>query len=289
MTAVAPRRRRKPIDRPELARKAILIGFAFIAVGIPLWLVLVNSVKPLGEANQLGLGLPRGVVRRSRTTPRCSRTARCRTGLRNTVLIAIPTVTIVLLLGGHGGLGVRPLATPVRVAVLLPVHHGRAHPARHRGVRAGAAHASASRARIRGSMLFYCGAWMAFCIFLTTGFVKTIPVELEEAARLDGAGSLTIFRKIIFPLMLPVNIAAGFILLLFVWNDLLYAFFMLNGNDNRTLILGLFNVVSGYQYQIRWNLVFADVVIVEHPPGRRVPASPSERIVGGLLGAGTDK
>ena len=44
MTAVAPAHRRKPIDRAELARKAILIGFAFIAVGIPVWIVQVNSV-----------------------------------------------------------------------------------------------------------------------------------------------------------------------------------------------------------------------------------------------------
>jgi raffinose/stachyose/melibiose transport system permease protein len=139
-----------------------------------------------------------------------------------------------------------------------------------------------------GLVLFYAGAWMAFCVFLATGFVKTIPVELEEAARLDGAGSLTIFRRIVFPLMLPINIAAGFILLLFVWNDLLYAFFMLAGRDNRTLILGLFNVVSGYQFQVRWNLVFADVVIVSIPLVVAFLVA-QRRIVGGLLGTGTEK
>ena len=94
MTAVVPPPRRKPIDRPELARKAILIGFAILAVGIPIWLVLVNSVKPLGEANQLGLGPPREwsgldnystVFEDGKVIP----------GLRNTILIAIPVVTSV--------------------------------------------------------------------------------------------------------------------------------------------------------------------------------------------------
>jgi raffinose/stachyose/melibiose transport system permease protein len=283
---VAPPHRRKPIDRAELARKAILIGFAFIAVGIPVWIVLVNSVKPLGEANQLGLGLPQEwsgldnyatVFEDGKVLP----------GLRNTILIAIPVVTIVLLLGGMAAwvfarsrrrsasllyylciTGVLiPPAIVASIQVLRTIGVQGTHP---------------------GIVLFYCGAWMAFCIFLTTGFIKTIPVELEEAARLDGAGSITIFRKIIFPLMLPVNIAAGFILLLFVWNDLQYAFFMLNGKDNRTLILGLYNVVSGYQFQIRWNLVFADVVIVSIPLVVCFLLA-QKRIVGGLLGAGTDK
>ena len=76
--------------------------------------------------------------------------------------------------------------------------------------------------------------------------------------------------------------------MLFVWNDLLYAFFMLSGRDNRTLILGLFNVVSGYQFQIRWNLVFADVIIVSLPLAAAFLVA-QRRIVGGLLGAGTDK
>ncbi len=279
-------RSRKPIDRAELARKATLIVFALMAVGIPVWLVLVNSVKPLGEANQLGLGLPQEwsgldnystVFEDGKVLP----------GLRNTILIAIPTVSIVLVLGGLAAwvfarsrrrstsllyylciTGVLiPPAIVASVQVLRTLGVQGTHP---------------------GIVLFYSGAWMAFCIFLTTGFIKTIPIELEEAARLDGAGSLTIFRRIIFPLMLPINIAAGFILLLFVWNDLLYAFFMLSGKDNRTLILGLYNVVSGYQFQIRWNLVFADVVIVSIPLVICFMLA-QRRIVGGLLGSGTDK
>ena len=285
MTAM-PRPHRRPIDRAELARKVILVGFALIAVGIPVWLVVVNSFKPLGEANALGLGLP-GSWAGAENYATVFEDGEVAKGLRNTIIVAIPTVILVLLLGGmaawafarHRGRSASLLYYLCISGVLIPP----AIVASYQVLRT-----IGLQGTHPGLVLFYAGAWMAFAIFLTTGFVKTIPVELEEAARLDGAGSLTIFRRIIFPLLLPINITAGFILLLFVWNDLLYAFFMLTGRDNRTLILGLFNVVSGYQYQIRWNLVFANVVIVSAPLAIAFLLA-QRRIVAGLLGTGTDK
>lgn len=284
MTAPAPERRH--LDRPEVARKGLLVGFAILAIGVPLWLVLVNSLKPLGEANQLGLGLPQewsGVENYGKVIDE----GRVLPGLRNTLIIAVPTVTLVLLLGGMAAWAfARSRSRRASLFYYLCITGVLIPPAIVASVQV--LRALEVQGTHLGLILFYSGAWMAFSVFLTTGFVKTIPVELEEAARLDGAGSLTIFRRIIFPLMLPINIAAGFILVLFVWNDLLYAFFMLSGKDNRTLILGLFNVVSGYQYQIRWNLVFADVIIVSIPLAVAFLVA-QRRIVGGLLGAGTDK
>jgi raffinose/stachyose/melibiose transport system permease protein len=291
VTAVTPpphprTRRRRPLDKPEIARKTILILFAIVSVGIPMWLVVINSFKPLGEANQLGLGLPhewQGIENYATVFDQ----GNIPIGLRNTVLIAIPTVTIVLLVGGMAAWAfARARSRTASLFYYLCITGVLIPPAIVASVQV--LRFIGVQGTPLGLILFYSGAWMAFCVFLTTGFVKTIPVELEEAARLDGAGSLTIFRKIIFPLMLPINIAAGFILILIVWNDLLYAFFMLNGNENRTLILGLFNVVSGYQYQIRWNLVFADVIIVSIPLAVAFLLA-QRRIVGGLLGAGTDK
>jgi raffinose/stachyose/melibiose transport system permease protein len=116
-----------------------------------------------------------------------------------------------------------------------------------------------------GLVFFYCGWLMAIAIFLITGFVKTIPLELEEAARIDGASALVIFRRIIFPILRPITIAAGFIMLLVMWNDFLYPFFFLNGSNNQTLTLGLYNFVSASLYEVKWNLVFADVVVTSLP------------------------
>lgn len=283
---VTVRHRQAPLDRVELARKALLVGFAIVAIGLPLWLVVINSVKPLGEANQLGLGLPAewsGVENYARVFDE----GRVPLGLRNTLLVAIHTVIIVLLLGGLAAwVFARARSRPASLFYYLCISGVLIPPAIVASVQV--LRTLGVQGTHPGLVLFYSGAWMAFCIFLTTGFVKTIPVELEEAARLDGAGSLTIYRRIIVPLLLPINITAGFILLLFTWNDLLYAFFMLSGKENRTLILGLFNVVSGYQFQIRWNLVFADVVIVSIPLAAAFLLA-QRRIVGGLLGAGNDK
>ena len=78
-------------------------------------------------------------------------------------------------------------------------------------------------------ILFYVGTYMSFGVFLITGFVKTIPIELEEAARIDGANSFTVFLRIILPLLSPVLVTGSFIMLVFMWNDFYYAFFFLRG------------------------------------------------------------
>jgi len=102
-------------------------------------------------------------------------------------------------------------------------------------------------------------------IFLITGFVRTIPRELEEAAQIDGASRWRIFWRIIFPLLRPVLFAAGVVLWVYVWNDFFYAFFLLNGAARQTLPLGLFSVVSSNSHSTNWNYVFADVIVVSLP------------------------
>ena len=172
---------------------------------------------------------------------------------------------------------------------LLPVHHGRAHPAGHRRVRPGAPDAWGCRGRTRASCCSTPGAWMAFCVFLTTGFVKTIPVELEEAARLDGAGSLTIFRRIIFPLMLPINIAAGFILAAVrVERPAVRVLHALRARTTgrsswacSTWSAATSSRSAGTSCSRTWSSSAS--------PWRSRSCIAQRRIVGGLLGAGTDK
>ena len=127
------------------------------------------------------------------------------------------------------------------------------------------------------------GIFMSFAIFFITGFIKGIPYELEESARIDGHGPVRIFRRIILPLLTPILATTFVVLLLFLWNDFIYPFYILNSSDQRTLTLGLYNFVSGYQYEIRWNLVFADVVMVSLPL-LLVYFVAQKRIMAGLMG-----
>jgi raffinose/stachyose/melibiose transport system permease protein len=270
----------------DLARRFALLAFATVAVGLPMWLVLVNSMKPGGEANELGLGLPQAwaAVENYSTV---IEEGRVLTGLRNTLLVAVPTIVIVVILGGLASWTIaRSRSRAASLLYYLSISGVLIPPAVISSIavlRALGVHGTHA-----GLILFYAGVFMAFAVFLVTGFVRTIPFELEEAARIDGAGSLRIFFTVILPLLAPITVTASFILLLFVWNDFWYSFFMMSGRDNRTLILGLFNFVSGYQYQIRWNLVFANVIVVSIPLAV-VFMLAQRRIVAGLLGTGADK
>src|SRR5665647_1046793 len=115
-----------------------------------------------------------------------------------------------------------------------------------------------------GMIGVYMGMYMSTVIFFVTGFVRTIPVELEEAARVDGAGPLRVFVRIILPLLVPVLSTATILICLYVWNDVFYAFFVVGGRLD-TLPLNLFTVASAGLYLNNWHLIFAYVVLMSLP------------------------
>ncbi len=116
-----------------------------------------------------------------------------------------------------------------------------------------------------GLGLFYIGVFSSFAIFLVTGFVKGIPYELEEAAKLDGAGPVNVFFRIILPLLKPILWTGGVVLLLAIWNDFFYPFYIISSPQQDTLMLGLYNFAEANQYEVRWQLVFGDVVLTSLP------------------------
>ena len=101
-------------------------------------------------------------------------------------------------------------------------------------------------------------------IFFVTGFVRTVPESLEEAARIDGAGPLTVFRRVVLPMLRPVLATATILICLFVWNDVFYAFFVVGGRLD-TLPLNLFRVASAGLYLNNWHLIFAYVILMSLP------------------------
>jgi raffinose/stachyose/melibiose transport system permease protein len=269
-----------------LLRNAALVVFALVAVGIPVWIVLVNSAKSIGEANQLGLSLP-SEWRVFENFSTVLDQGRAGIGLRNTLLVTIPSVAGIVILGGFASwVFARSKSRSVSLLYFLTISGILIPPAVVTSIQV--LKVLTLQGTLPALIVFYMGIFMSFGVFLVTGFVKTIPIELEEAARIDGAGSFTVFTRIIAPLLSPVLLTTSFILVVFIWNDFFYPFFILRGNDQRTLTLGLFNFVSGYQYQIRWNLVFADVVLVSLPL-IGLFALLQRRIVAGLLGASVNK
>lgn len=103
----------------------------------------------------------------------------------------------------------------------------------------------------------------AFNIFLLRQFFMTLPRELDEAARLDGATYFEIYWKILLPLCRPALVTVGLFAFIYAWKDLMAPLIYLNSTKNHTLELGLrtFQTIHGTE----WNLLMAGSVIVLVP------------------------
>jgi len=103
-----------------------------------------------------------------------------------------------------------------------------------------------------------------FSTLLYKGFMTTIPKEIDEAAIVDGCGRIRLFFQIIFPLLKPINITIIVLTAVFIYGDFMNPLYFLPGPRNATVQLTLFNFMG--QFASKWNLLFANVVLVTIPP-----------------------
>ncbi len=95
-------------------------------------------------------------------------------------------------------------------------------------------------------MFFYLGFGQSFAIFIFHGFIKGIPLELEEAALIDGCGKLKNFFRIVLPNLKPVMMTVLILDVLWIWNDFLLPSMVLLSPDLRTLPLSTYSFFTTY-------------------------------------------
>lgn len=114
-----------------------------------------------------------------------------------------------------------------------------------------------------GVILIQIGELLPLTIFLFTGFIKTVPRELEEAAAIDGASQFRTFWTIVFPLLRPVTATVIIVTSLVIWNDFLIPLLFLQQPDLQTIPLAIYGFVG--EYSQSWNLIFASIVVSSLP------------------------
>jgi raffinose/stachyose/melibiose transport system permease protein/N-acetylglucosamine transport system permease protein len=136
-----------------------------------------------------------------------------------------------------------------------------------------------------GLVIVYVSLSLPFTIFVLSGFFRSFPSQLEEAAAIDGCSALQSFRTIVIPLSSPGLITVSIFNFIGIWNEYLLALILLKGEQRRPLSLGLYSIQSSMQYTGDWVALFAGVVIVLIPLFAFYVLM-SERIIEGLtLGA----
>jgi multiple sugar transport system permease protein len=102
-----------------------------------------------------------------------------------------------------------------------------------------------------------------FGIFLLRQFFRTLPVELEEAARIDGCSRLGVLFRVVMPLSMPALATLGIVTFLWTWNDFLWPLIAISSTDQSTVQLGLASFQGAHQ--TRWTLLMAANVVALAP------------------------
>jgi raffinose/stachyose/melibiose transport system permease protein len=114
-----------------------------------------------------------------------------------------------------------------------------------------------------GMIILYVGLLTPLAVFLYAGFVRTLPRDFEEAAQVDGAGTIRTYVRVILPLMRPVTWTVAILTGLFVWNDFFTSLIFLSGSDKETVPVAVYSLVEAQAG--RWNLAFAAIVLALLP------------------------
>ena len=264
-------------------RFALLAFVGVVFYLLPLWVVVVTSFKPLGEAIRLDISLPQdwAIVDNYRTV---WVDGRIPLAFANTLFVTVTSVTIMILVGSFAAWAFGRsesrmmtviyyitvfsllLPTPIIPVVFLMQRLG----------------IDGTRLAL---IMFHIGTRLGLVIFLLTGFVRTVPKSLEEAAVMDGASKIQVFYWVVLPLLRPILFTVGIILVIFIWNDFFGPLFLLRGQSRQTLPLSLLRFSEGSVRQVPWNLSFAHIVLVSVPL-ILVYVFGQKRILSGLMSGG---
>ena len=118
--------------------------------------------------------------------------------------------------------------------------------------------------KIGGLGLIYIGLGVPMAIFLYTGFIRTIPAELDEAARMDGCSDLRLFFQIIFPQLKPITATIIITNALWMWNDFLLPLLILPNSKSYTLLLAT-NMLFGQYGNNDWPAILSVLIMAMLP------------------------
>ena len=116
---------------------------------------------------------------------------------------------------------------------------------------------------VQGLLVANLAWYMPFAAFVFVGYVRTIPFQLDESARLDGAGDLLIFARIIYPLIGPAVASVVIFVSLWTWNDFVNPLIILGTSKYYTITIGVYRAIG--QYVQKWEDVFAIVFMAIFP------------------------
>jgi multiple sugar transport system permease protein len=115
-------------------------------------------------------------------------------------------------------------------------------------------------------VIVHCALTIPFCTWVLRDFYESLPLEIEEAGFVDGAGLAAVLRHVVLPLSIPALLAAAAYAFILSWNDFLFAFILINSPDNFTAPVGIHAFFTGRNIeQSLWAQLMAASTLVSLP------------------------
>ena len=229
-----------------------------LAVFFPVYLMISTSFKTTMEYFQSPIGFPKKLFFDNYIE--AWRIANFSTVLRNSVFISVTSILLVVVLAAFAAYPLARYNKKLSKAVYVLFVSGLMLPFQTGMIPlVGMLKKMVLLNTFRGLISVYVATNIAFAVFLFTGYIKSIPRELDESAYMDGCPKFKLFWKIIFPLMKPVTATVIIITALSVWNDFLINYLIVQKASMRTIPASAY--VFFNKYNTNWGYGFAVLVL----------------------------
>ena len=115
-----------------------------------------------------------------------------------------------------------------------------------------------------GIIIVYLGFGAGLAVFMFCGFVKSIPLEIEEAAMIDGCNPIQTYFRVVFPILKPTAITVAILQAMWIWNDYLLPYLVLDIKEYKTIPIAIQYLKGGYG-SIDWGAMMAMLVLAIIP------------------------
>ncbi len=233
--------------RRSVVRSVVVLIIALICA-VPLWYILINTFKTVPDMATNPLGLPKQWTLHNYT--RAFATVPIVRSLVNTLIVTFFGVLFQVLIGALAAYGMilrKSIFTSV-IGVILMIAF--VIPTQSTLIPLYRMESSVGLVNtLLGLIIMYLGG-AVFCYFLIVGYMQSLPFEVIEAARIDGAGPLRIFWSIVLPLIRPILTTVVVFQTMSTWNDFMTANVFISSSNLRTIVLQVYNAVG--QFTTDW-------------------------------------
>ncbi len=252
----------KQKERIFLTLKTLLLSVLLLAYLVPFILVVINSLKPTREFLENPLALPQAINFSNFTI--AFDKMNFISGLSNTVVITTISVLLIALFSSMAAyLMVRTTWKITRIlffcmvsAMIIPFQALMIPLVRIYG--------SLGILNNQSTLIYmYLGFGAPMAVFIYHGFIKSVPLEIEEAAMIDGCSQVRTFFQIVFPLVKPISFTVLILNVLWIWNDFLLPSLVLIKPAQRTLPLSTFYFFG--TYTVDYGLLMAGLLMTILP------------------------